>query len=107
MVSFKVTDFYVSPAALVAELQIALPGCEMEQDEEAGENGESEAWSCESGNPGSSGTPVEAYFAPGLVLLEIGSSSRCRPSRRYLFGGRIAARSLSASEPNPSDCSRS
>jgi hypothetical protein len=56
----------------VAELQVTLPGCEMEQAEDGEEEGESEAWSCEADDSEASGVLVEVYFAPGIVLLEIG-----------------------------------
>ena len=73
MVSLKVADFHIAPAVLVAELDAALPGCEMEQDEDGKEEGESEKWSCGADDPEGSVVLVEAYFAPGIVLLEIGS----------------------------------
>ena len=73
MVSLKVADFHIAPAVLLAELEAALPGCEMEQDDDGEKDGESEAWSCEGDDAESSGVLVEVYFAPGLVLLEIGS----------------------------------
>lgn len=82
MVSMKIVDFHVAPSLLVAELDRVLSGCEMEQDEEGGdyaveENGEtgssSELWSCEAEQEGSADFLVEVYFAPGLVLFEMGS----------------------------------
>jgi len=73
MVSLKVADFHIAPAVLVAELEAALPGCEMEQDEDGKEEGESEEWSCEADDSEASGVLVEVYCAPGIVLLEIGS----------------------------------
>ena len=73
MVSLKVADFHIAPAVLVAELDAALPGCEMEQDEDGEEEGESEAWSCGADDPEGFVVLVEVYFAPGIVLLEIGS----------------------------------
>jgi hypothetical protein len=72
MVSLKVADFHIAPAVLVAQLQTALPGCEMEQEEDGETEGESEAWSCLADDPEGSGVLVEVFFAPGIVLLEIG-----------------------------------
>jgi hypothetical protein len=72
MVSLKVTDFHIAPAVFVAELEASLPGCEMEQDEDGEEDGGSEAWSCKADGAEASGVLVEGYFAPGIVLLEIG-----------------------------------
>jgi len=73
MVSLKVADFHITPAVFVAELEAGLPGCEMEQDEDGEDEGESEAWSCEADDSEASGFLIEVYFAPGIVLLEIGS----------------------------------
>ena len=73
MVSLKVADFHIAPAVFVTELEAGLPGCEMEQDEVGEDEGESEEWSCEADGPEDSGVLVEVYFAPGIILLEIGS----------------------------------
>jgi hypothetical protein len=73
MVSLKVADFHIAPAVLVAELEANLPGCDMEQDEAGEEEDESEAWSCNADDPESSAVLIEVYFAPGIILLEIGS----------------------------------
>ena len=72
LVSLKVTDFHVPPAAVVAAIESALPGCVMEQDEDDEEEGTSEAWSCGADGPEGTTILIEAYFASGIVLLEIG-----------------------------------
>ena len=72
VVSLKVTDFHVPPAAVVAEIESALPGCVMEQDEDGEDEATSEEWSCGADGPGDTTILVEAYFASGIVLIEIG-----------------------------------
>ena len=67
MVSLKLIGFHAEPAVLLSELERALTACEMEQDDDEGE------WSCLAEDMSSSGVLVEVYFAPGLVLLELGS----------------------------------
>jgi len=81
MVSLKVTSFRDKPEDLLAELERALPGCEMERDddyESEGEEDDSEdhhtrAWSCLAEGYGSKDVLVGVYFIPSLLLLEIGS----------------------------------
>ena len=72
MVSLKVTDFHVPPEAVVAEIESALPGCVMEQDEDDEDEPASQPWSCGADGPGGTTILIEAYFASGIALLEIG-----------------------------------
>lgn len=72
VVSLKVTDFHIPPETVVAEIESGLPGCIMEQDDDGEEEAESEAWSCGADGPGGTTILIEAYFASGIVLLEIG-----------------------------------
>jgi hypothetical protein len=82
MVSLKVTGFRARTEDLLAELEHALPGCQMERDDENelesgnGDDGEdhfTRAWSCSAQGYSSKDILVEVYFIPGLLLLAIGS----------------------------------
>jgi len=81
MVRLKVTGFRDKPEDLLAELERALPGCEMERDddyESEGEEDDSEdhhthEWSCLAQGYSSKDVLVEVFFIPSLLLLEIGS----------------------------------
>jgi hypothetical protein len=80
-VSLKVTGFRAGPEDLLAELEKALPGCQMERDDdEVSENGDEDnegeftrAWSCLAQGYSSTDVLIEVYFIPGLLLLEISS----------------------------------
>ncbi len=82
MVSLKVMEFRVEPSVFLAELERAIPGCQMESDDEedvdsandqdAGEEDSTRAWSCSGKGKVSDDILVEVYFAHGMVLLEMG-----------------------------------
>lgn len=83
MVSLKITDLQIEPSLFISELERALPGCEMERDDDfdtdsAADEDESEVdstreWSCLAQGYSSEDILVEVYFVPGLLIMEMGS----------------------------------
>jgi len=65
-IGFKIVNFDAAPTVLIHELEEALPGCEMEEDED-------QMWSCFAVVGESEDVLIEVFFGPRLVLLEIGS----------------------------------
>ena len=81
-VSLKITDLLAEPVLFLGELEHALPGCQMERDDdgdtdsaEAEEDAEEDVtreWSCSGQGYSSNDILVEVYFVPGMLLLEVG-----------------------------------
>jgi hypothetical protein len=75
-ISIKVTHFHVDPEDFVAKLVKVLPGCEVAWENENGGDVTDEEIpmveaSCSVTDDESRGIDVAAYFAPGLLILEI------------------------------------
>ena len=78
-VSLKIANFETAPSLFRAQLEEALPGCRMEGDtdddqaeaENDGHIPENE-WTCSAVDRDSRKVDVDIYFAPGLVILELG-----------------------------------
>jgi len=76
-ISMKLVDFHVPREVLFAEMEHALPGCEMSSDgEEDDESGDEEdipsvEWSCTASFPGHPDVDVVVYLAPGLAIFEL------------------------------------
>jgi|GEM_PF-3753484 len=81
-VDLKIADFRVKPADFLPQLGQALEGCELEWDDEFGEDpqaGENQcdggatcAWTCSAQGQYSDDILISVYYIPGLLLLEIG-----------------------------------
>jgi len=65
-INLMVIDFPVESSEFLDQLELALPGCEMERDSD-GLN----AWSCSVDRQDAEDADVFVYVAPGLVILEI------------------------------------
>ena len=82
IVSLKITDLRAEPSLFLGELEHALPGCQMERDddgetdgaevEEDSEDDVTREWSCSAQGYSSGDILVEVYFVPGMLLLELG-----------------------------------
>jgi len=75
-ISMKLVDIHVPREVLFAELEHALPGCEMDSDAGGDSPGDdddipSTEWSCTASFPGHPDVDVVVYLAPGLAILEI------------------------------------
>ena len=77
-ISLKITDFHADRSVLLAEMELMIPGCVMEGDEEGDEPDEqadeeipTDEWECSAGGEGSAEVELFLYFAPGLVMLEL------------------------------------
>src|SRR5437867_370484 len=78
----QIADFRAEPSLFLGELEHALPGCQMERDDdgetdsaEADEDSEDDVtreWSCSAQGYSSGDISVEIYFVPGMLLLELG-----------------------------------
>lgn len=86
MVSLKITRFREGATAEIAALQEALPGCEMEEDDDTDAPSEPQSdsgaeegkdltreWSCDAQGPHGQDVTIELFYAPGIQILEIGS----------------------------------
>jgi hypothetical protein len=82
MVSMKITDFRAQPSFFLPELERALPGCQMERDddfdtdspddEDESEGDSTREWSCSAQGYSSGDILVEIYLVHGLLILEMG-----------------------------------
>jgi len=76
-ISMKLVDLHVSREVLFAEMEHALPGCEMTSDgeevDDAGDEDDipSTEWSCTASFPGHPEVDVVVYLAPGLAIFEL------------------------------------
>jgi hypothetical protein len=83
MVSLKITNLRVGASSVIEALEHALPGCQMERDDDfetevpdetkEGDEDSTREWSCSAQGYGNDDVLVEVYSIPGLLLLEIGS----------------------------------
>lgn len=67
-ISMKLVDIHVPREVLFAEMEHALPGCEMTSDEDDIPDTE---WSCTASFPGHPEVDVVVYLAPGLAIFEL------------------------------------
>lgn len=81
-VGLNITDFHVDPSLVLAELERAIPGCQMESedeedmnsadDQDEAEEDSTRSWSCSGTGNASDDILVEVYFAHGMLLLQMG-----------------------------------
>jgi hypothetical protein len=78
MIGFKLTGFHVAPAVLIAEIEQAVAGCQLERDDDfdvnvVGETRDASVseWFCLQESDLEEDVLIELFIAPGLLLFEM------------------------------------